>query len=146
MRKHPVTWSSFSDLSSLLVFIVALFCNNIENDQLLFYPNKHKFPVQDVLCFDFIFSFLRHRGNLINLYRKSKYQVTIKVLVFAPKADPSVLGDCQKVEVQAVSNLSGSQAGQSFLMSVQSWLGYEMVCFFLLLSQQPWDEWLSQIS
>lgn len=66
--------------------------------------------------------------------------------MFAPKADPSVLGDCQKVEVQVVSNLSGSQAGQSFLLSVQSWLGYEMVCFFLLLSQQPWDEWLLQIS
>lgn len=158
-EKHLVIislWSvSLKGASVELKFhVLVLLCNSVENDQLLFCPPSHsppqknKFPVQDVLCFDFVFFFffLRHRGKLINLYRESKYEVTIKGLVFVLKTDPSVLGDCQKVKCKCVSNLSGCRAEQIFHPWVQSWLGYEMVCFSLLLSQQPWGEWLSQLS
>lgn len=63
-EKHLVIislWSvSLKGASVELKFhVLVLLCNSVENDQLLFCPppQKTKFPVQGVLCFDFIIFF-----------------------------------------------------------------------------------------
>lgn len=45
-------------------------------------------------------------------------QVTVKILIFVLKADPSLLGHYQKAKVKATSNLSDAHTRQSFVLGV----------------------------